>query len=107
MEKNVILSITGRQTYADQEPEVIELVTEGTLEKVGESWRLSYEETALTGLQGVNTEFLLTGKTVTVHTPNESYEAKVEGIADDGGLLVSYQGNTRVLSAGEVTLHKD
>ena len=28
----VMLSIKGRQTYADQEPDMIELVTEGTME---------------------------------------------------------------------------
>ena len=85
MEKNVILSITGRQTYADQEPEVIELVTEGTLEKVGESWRLSYEESALTGLQGVNTEFLITGKTVTLTRTGKLNSQMVfnEGVSHD------------------------
>ena len=30
MKQTVVLSITGRQNYPDQEPEVIELVTEGT-----------------------------------------------------------------------------
>ena len=29
----VLLSIRGKQSYLDQEPEVIELVTEGTLEQ--------------------------------------------------------------------------
>lgn len=67
----------------------------------------SFEENAPFPIEEYRRRSVLTGKTVTVHTPNESYEAKVEGIADDGGLLVSCQGNTRVLSAGEVTLHKD
>ncbi len=31
MEKNVILSIRGQQTADNAEPEVIELVTEGTM----------------------------------------------------------------------------
>ena len=31
MENNVIISIQGRQSFEDQEPEVIELVTEGQL----------------------------------------------------------------------------
>ena len=30
---NVVLSVRGRQSYMDQEPEEIELVTEGTLKK--------------------------------------------------------------------------
>lgn len=57
--QNVVLTIRGRQLYDDQEPEVIELVTEGTLEKLEEGWNISYEESALTGLEGVKTNFLV------------------------------------------------
>ena len=57
MKNNAVLSIRGRQTYADQEPEVIELVTEGTMEFRDGGWDISYEETALTGLEGVTTTF--------------------------------------------------
>ena len=53
----VVLSIEGRQSYLDQEPEVIELVTEGTMEACDGGWDLSYEESDLTGLQGVTTTF--------------------------------------------------
>ena len=57
MNKNVVLSIRGRQTYAGQEPEVIELVTEGTMVFREGGWDISYEESALTGLEGVTTTF--------------------------------------------------
>lgn len=57
MKQAVVLSIQGRQTYADQEPEVIELVTEGTMEFKEGGWDISYEESALTGLEGVTTTF--------------------------------------------------
>ena len=57
MKKNVTLSIRGQQTYLGQEPDVIELVTEGTLEFDGNGWDLVYEESALTGLDGVTTTF--------------------------------------------------
>lgn len=57
MKHNVILSICGRQTYADQEPEVIELVTDGTMEFRNGGWDITYEESDLTGLQGVTTTF--------------------------------------------------
>ena len=57
MMQAVVLSIRGSQRYADQEPEVIELVTEGTMEYRGGGWDISYEETALTGLEGVTTTF--------------------------------------------------
>ena len=66
MAKTVTLSVRGQQSYADQEPEVIELVTEGTLEALDDGWTLCYEESELTGLAGVNTTFQNQGKTVTL-----------------------------------------
>ena len=57
MKRDVVLSIRGRQTYADAEPEVIELVTEGTMEFRDGGWDISYQESELTGLQGVTTTF--------------------------------------------------
>ena len=57
MKHTVVLSIRGQQSYLGQEPDVIELVTEGTLEKLDDGWSLSYEESELTGLQGVTTTF--------------------------------------------------
>ena len=57
--QDVVLTIRGRQLYEDQEPEVVELVTEGTLEMVEDGWNISYEESALTGLEGVRTSFML------------------------------------------------
>ena len=59
MKKPVLLTIRGQQTYSEQEPEVVELVTEGTLEQVTEGWKLTYEESDLTGLKGVTTSFLV------------------------------------------------
>jgi uncharacterized beta-barrel protein YwiB (DUF1934 family) len=53
----ILLSIKGSQTYADQEPDTIELVTDGTLEYRDGGWDLCYEESALTGLDGVTTTF--------------------------------------------------
>ena len=59
MKRKVLLSITGKQSYRDQEPEVIELVTEGTLEYRDGGWDICYEESDLTGLAGVTTTFRL------------------------------------------------
>jgi uncharacterized beta-barrel protein YwiB (DUF1934 family) len=53
----VMLNVRGVQNYQDGEPEVIELTTEGTLEKQKEVWEISYEESDLTGLAGVTTTF--------------------------------------------------
>ena len=57
MKQDVVLAIRGRQSYEDQEPDVIELTTEGTMEFRDGGWDISYEETALTGLEGVTTVF--------------------------------------------------
>ena len=57
MKRPVFLSILGRQAYLDQEPDVIELVTEGTLEYRDGGWDIQYEESDLTGLAGVTTTF--------------------------------------------------
>lgn len=57
MKKEVILSIQGRQAYQDQEPDVIELITEGTLEYSDGGWDIQYAESDLTGLSGVTTTF--------------------------------------------------
>lgn len=59
MKKTVVLSICGTQYYPGQEPDVIELVTEGTLEYRDGGWDICYEETELTGLAGVTTTFRL------------------------------------------------
>ena len=57
MKQSVVLSICGKQFYEEQEPEVIELVTEGTLEKLENGREICYEETSLTGMEGVTTCF--------------------------------------------------
>ena len=66
MKQAVMLSIRGRQTYLDQEPDVIELVTEGTMEWDGKGWNLIYEESALTGLEGVTTNFRIESDVITL-----------------------------------------
>lgn len=57
MKKNVVLSICGRQSYSGQEPEIIELTTEGSMTFRDGGWDISYEESELTGLAGVTTTF--------------------------------------------------
>ena len=57
MKQDMVLSIRGRQSYDGQEPDVIELVTVGTMELRSGGWDISYEETELTGMAGVTTTF--------------------------------------------------
>ena len=66
MTYKVMLSIRGCQRYQDQEPEVIELVTEGTMEFRDGGWDVSYEESDLTGLSGVRTTFRVEPEVVTL-----------------------------------------
>ena len=62
----VMLSICGRQNYIDQEPEVVELVTDGTLENKGNGWEIRYKESDLTGMEGVSTSFLVESEKITL-----------------------------------------
>lgn len=57
MKRPVMLSLRGRQSYRGQEPDVIELVSEGTMECRDGIWEITYEESELTGLEGVTTTF--------------------------------------------------
>lgn len=66
MKQNVMLSICGHQHYAGQEPDTIELVTEGVLEYRDGGWDICYQESELTGLKGVNTTFRIEGSTITL-----------------------------------------
>ena len=62
----VMLTICGRQNYIDQEPEVVELVTDGTLENKGNGWEICYKESDLTGMEGVSTSFLVESEKITL-----------------------------------------
>ena len=59
MKQDVVLSICGKQFYPGQDPEIIELVTDGTLEYRNGGWDICYEESELTGMAGVTTTFRL------------------------------------------------
>ena len=62
----VMLSIRGEQYFDDVDPDATELMTEGTLTVTGDELRISYEETALTGMEGTTTTFIISGKRVTL-----------------------------------------
>ena len=66
MKRDVVLHIRGQQSYDGQEPEVIELMTEGTMEFLDGGWDISYEETELTGMAGVTTTFRVESGKVTL-----------------------------------------
>ena len=66
MKQAVMLRIQGRQYYDKQDPEIIELMTEGTMEFTNGGWDISYEESELTGMAGVTTTFRLEPGKVTL-----------------------------------------
>ena len=66
MEKEVVISIKGMQTYEGTPPDIIELVTEGRLVRDGSSYTLSYQESELTGLEGTLTTIQVDGGQVTL-----------------------------------------
>lgn len=55
MSYSVLLSICGRQSYMDQDPDVIEFTTEGQLKRIDDGWEIVYAESSLTGMEGVTT----------------------------------------------------
>lgn len=67
MDKSVIISIKGKQSFEGGEDQVVELVTEGVLAKDGEGeYTLSYQESELTGLEGTLTTFQVEGPRITL-----------------------------------------
>ena len=102
MKQSVVLSIIGRQSYLDQDPDQLELVTEGILEDRGNSWVLSYEETELTGMAGVTTTFIVEPDKITLKRTGKLNSQMVfqEGVSHDslyemefGALMISVCAN--------------
>ncbi len=132
--RKVLLTIRGTQNYGDQEPEVIELVTQGELEFSEGGWNIRYQESELTGLLGVTTTFrvepdciLLTRKgrltsrmEFRLGVPNESlYETEFGAlmitvkatamffdITPEGGVVdLSYRISIENTESGEIDYH--
>ncbi len=85
MDNNVRLSLRGIQTYLDQEPDVIELTTEGYMEQLEDGWKICYEESDLTGMEGVTTCFKIEPQVITLTRTGKLNSQMVfrEGIAHD------------------------
>ena len=60
----VLLSIRGEQYFDGVDPDATELMTEGTLHLTEEGLVPTYQETALTGMEGTTTTFEIQGKRV-------------------------------------------
>lgn len=68
-----------------QEPETIELVTEGYLDVLEDGFEITYEESELTGLEGATTHFLLRPGVITLTRTGrlESQMIFREGVSHD------------------------
>lgn len=136
MKKRVMLSILGRQQYADQKPEDIELLTEGTMCFRDGGWDIAYEESELTGLEGTVTTFRVEPGQVTltrqgklqsqmVFREGESYDTLYQmefgalmmtvkamrvfyDIVSDGGVIdLVYRIDIENTDAGTIDYHLD
>ena len=85
MKRSAVLRLCGKQYYPGQDPEVIELVTDGTMEFVGGGWDICYEESDLTGLAGVTTTFRVEPGQVTLRRTGKLRSEMVfqEGVSHD------------------------
>lgn len=63
-EKDVIITVKGEQVLPGEKPDRTELVTEGRFFVEEGAFRLQYEESELTGMEGTTTEFLVAGSQV-------------------------------------------
>ena len=70
----VLLFIRGEQYFDDVDPDATELTTEGTLELTEEGLLLTYQETALTGMEGTTTTFEVSGPQVILRRVGSVFE---------------------------------
>jgi len=85
MKQKIMLSIQGKQSYMGQEPDTIELVTEGWMDFRDGGWDISYEESELTGLKGVTTTFRVEQNQVVLTRTGALHSQMVfrQGVAHD------------------------
>lgn len=63
---DVVITVQGLQVYIDGEPDASELMTQGRLTLREDGFILTYEETALTGMEGTTTRFAQEGEQITL-----------------------------------------
>lgn len=66
MNKNVIISVKGTQTFDNQGTNILELVTEGKYYKKDNEFYLTYSESEVTGMKGTVTTLKISKETVTL-----------------------------------------
>lgn len=57
MEESVVISVEGTQKFIGEEKQTVQIVTDGTMKRDGDTLYLSYEESEMTGMEGTTTTF--------------------------------------------------
>lgn len=107
--RKVLLSIRGQQTYLGQEPDVIELVTEGVMTGADGAWELQYEETELTGLAGVTTLFRIENDKITLTRTGRLHSQMVfqEGVPHDSLYQTEFGAMMLSVCANKISCNLD
>lgn len=109
MKRDVMISLRGKQNYLDQDPDVIELVTEGILNFRADGWELHYDESSLTGMEGVTTSFLYEDGQIILTRSGKLHSQMIfrEGVSHDslyqsefGALLVTVRASRICANVG-------
>lgn len=66
MDKDIIISLRGCQVFADEDANVLELVTEGRYCKNGQTYYITYDESEVTGMKGTTTTLKIDDGIVTI-----------------------------------------
>lgn len=77
MERNVVITLRGKQYLEEGAPEAIELVTEGRMRWEGDRCTLTYLETELTGMGSTRTTIQTQGEEVAILREGEVYTQMV------------------------------
>ena len=64
MDKKAMITIRGTQKAQNEEPQTVEFITGGKLQRFGRKLRVSYEESDLIGMEGVTSAFEVDGDRV-------------------------------------------
>ena len=66
MTQSVIISVEGTQRFIGEESQTVQVVTEGTMKREGDTVYLSYEESEVTGMEGTTTTFRIAPDRITL-----------------------------------------
>lgn len=66
LKKDVMITVDSKQQHPDQEPEVINFITEGTYSKKDDHYCITYAESPVTGLDGTTTTMEVASDSVTL-----------------------------------------